>query len=166
MGTYFNFIQMQKRQMACTTSCVKKSVVRKDRQPLKNGVGKTPRTKPQFRPTKEGEKIKRKAHQFCPGTRALMEIQKLQKSVGLLIPKRPFYWVVKEILQAERSWLKIQASAIMALHEVAEAYLVRLLGDGHIGATHAKRITLMPKDICLARQIMGENNGLRRKRDC
>ena len=69
--------------MACTTSCVKKSVVREDRQPLKNGVGKTPRTKPQFRPTKEGEKIKRKAHQFCPGTRALMEIQKFQKSIGI-----------------------------------------------------------------------------------
>ena len=72
---------------------------------------------------------------------------------GILILKRPFYWVVKEILRAERSWLKIQVSAIMTLHEVAEAYLARLLEDGHICAIHVKCITLMPKDIQLARWI-------------
>ena len=53
-----------------------------------------------------------------------MEIQHFQKSVSLLIPKQPLYRVVWEILQAERSWMKIQASAILALHEVAESYLV------------------------------------------
>ena len=88
-----------------------------------------------------------------------MEIRKSQKSMELLIPKRPFYWVVKEILQAERSWLKIQMTAILALHEAAAANLVRLLEDGHICATHAKCITLMPKDILLARWIQGEMAG-------
>ena len=67
-----------------------------------------------------------------------MEIRKFQKSTELLIPKKPFYWVVKEILQADRSWLKIHASAIMGLNEVVEAYLVRLLEDGHICAIHVK----------------------------
>ena len=67
-----------------------------------------------------------------------MQIRKFQKSTNLLILKRPFYWVVKEILQAERSWLKIKALAVMALHEAAIAYLIRLLEDGHICAIHAK----------------------------
>ena len=88
-----------------------------------------------------------------------MEIRKFQKSTELLILKRLFYWVVKEILQAERSWLKIQALAIMALHEAAEAYLVRLLEDGHLCAIHAKQVTLMPKDIYLARRIRGKTMG-------
>ena len=56
----------------------------------------------------------------------------------------------------ERSWLKIQATAIMALHEAAEAYLVQLLEDGHFCAIHAKHITLMPKDTQLAGWIRGE----------
>ena len=77
----------------------------------------------------------------------------------ILIPKRPFYQVVKEILQAEMSWLKIQVTAIMALHELAEAYLVRLLDGGHICAIHAKCITLMSKDRQLVRQIRGEMAG-------
>ena len=67
-----------------------------------------------------------------------MEIRKFQTLTDLLILKRPFYHMVKEILQAERSWLKIQASAVMALHEAAEAYLIRLLEDGHICTIHAK----------------------------
>ena len=85
-----------------------------------------------------GEKIKRKVHQFCPGMRALMEIWKFQKSMELLILKRPFYLVVKEILQTERSLLKIQASAIMVLHEAVEAYLVRLVENGPICAIHVE----------------------------
>ena len=52
--------------------------------------------------------------------------------------------------------MKIQASAILALHEVAESYLVWLLEDGHLCAIHMKRITLMPKDLQLARCIRGE----------
>ena len=55
--------------------------------------------------------------------------------------------------------MKIQAMAIMTLHEVAEAYLVRLLGDGHICAIHAKHITFMPKDIQLVRWIQGQMVG-------
>ena len=98
----------------------------------------------------------KKLHHFQPDTKALMEIRCFQKPTDLLIPKRPFYRLVKEILQMERSWLKIQASAIMALHEATEAYLIWLMEDSHICGIHAKRIKIMPKDMQLARQIRGE----------
>ena len=102
------------------------------------------------------EEVKVHKQDCRPGTKALVEIHCLQKSTRLLIPKRSFYWVVLEILQLERSWMKIQASAILALHEAAEAYLVCLMEGGHICAIHAKWITLMTKDIQLVRQIRGE----------
>ena len=93
---------------------------------------------------------------YRSGMRALMEIHHFQKSTRLLIPKHSFYKVVWEIMQSERSWMKIQASVILDLHEAAEAYSVCLMGDGHICAIHAKWITLMPKDIQLARRKRSE----------
>ena len=86
------------------------------------------------------EKPKKRIHQFHPGTKALMEIRCFQKSTSLLIPKKSFYQVVWEVLQNECSWMKIQALAVFPLHEVAEAYLVHLLEDGHICTIHAKCI--------------------------
>ena len=119
---YFDLIQMQ--SMARTKHMAQKRVVREDRRPLKNELGKVPQKPFITRPSIEGEKPKKKLHCLRPGTKVLMEIRRFQKTTDLLIPKRPFYQLVKEILQTERSWLKIQATAIMALHEVAEAYLV------------------------------------------
>ena len=83
--------------------------------------------------------------------KALLEIRRFQKTTNLLVPKRLFYRVVRELLQLKRSWMKIQASAVMALHEAAEAYLICLMEDSHICAIHAKWITVMPKDMQLAR---------------
>ena len=85
-----------------------------------------------------------------------MEIRYFQKSTDLLILRRLFYRLVRELLQVERSSLKIQAYVVMALHEVSEAYLIWLLEGSHICKIHAKRITVMPKDMQLARQIRGE----------
>ena len=73
--------------------------------------------------------------------------------------RKAFFRVVKEILQQERGWFRIQASVVLALHEAAEGYLGRLMEDGQLCATHAKHITLMPKDIQLARRIRGEHQG-------
>ena len=98
----------------------------------------------------------RRPHHFWPGMKALMEIRCFQMWMELLIKKGLFYRVVRELVQAERSWLKIQASTVMALHEAAEAYIIWLFKDSHICATHAKRITFMPKDMQLARWIRGE----------
>ncbi len=52
--------------------------------------------------------------------------------------------------------LRFQGAAILALQEAAEAYLVGLFEDSNLCAIHAKRVTIMPRDIQLARRIRGE----------
>merc|ERR1719350_1192661 len=94
---------------------------------------------------------------FRPGTRALMEIRKFQKSTNLLIPKLPFSRVIREVCSKIcAADLRFQSAAIMALQEAAEAYLVTLFEDTLLCAIHAKRVTVMPKDMQLARRIRGE----------
>ena len=85
-----------------------------------------------------------------------MEIRCFQKPTDLLIQKGTIIQLVREVLQAEKSWFKIQASAVMALHEASEAYLIWLLEDSHVCVIHEKRITIIPKDIQLTRKIWGE----------
>nr|XP_054754691.1 uncharacterized protein LOC129260752 [Lytechinus pictus] len=99
---------------------------------------------------------------FRPGTRALMEIRKYQKTTHLLLRKLPFARVVKEICQIlnPSSELRWQAAGIMALQEAAEAFLVHLFEDSNLCAIHAKRVTVMPKDMQLARRIRGRTDGL------
>ena len=97
---------------------------------------------------------------FRPGTRALMEIRKFQKSSNLLIPKLPFSKVLREICSKIcMKDMRFQSAAIMALQEATEAYLVTLFEDTLLCAIHAKRVTVMPRDMKLARRIRGENNG-------
>ena len=93
---------------------------------------------------------------WLPGTVALREIQRYQKSTELLIRKLPFNCLVREITQDFKMDLRFQAVAIGALQEAAEAYLVGLFEDTNLCAIHAKRVTIMPKDIQLARRIRGE----------
>uniref|UniRef100_A0A6V7QSC7 Core Histone H2A/H2B/H3 domain-containing protein n=1 Tax=Ananas comosus var. bracteatus TaxID=296719 RepID=A0A6V7QSC7_ANACO len=90
------------------------------------------------------------------GTVALREIRKYQKSTELLIRKLPFQRLVREIAQDFKTDLRFQSSAVAALQEAAEAYLVGLFEDTNLCAIHAKRVTIMPKDIQLARRIRGE----------
>lgn len=98
----------------------------------------------------------KKPHRYRPGTVALREIRKYQKSTELLIPKVPFQRLVREISQDCRADLRFQSTALMALHEAAEAFLVGLFEDANMCALHAKRVTIMPKDIVLARKIRGQ----------
>ena len=102
-----------------------------------------------------GAKIKT-PHRFRPGTVALREIRKYQKSTELLIRKMPFQRLVREIAQNYKSDLRFQASAIAAMQEASEAYLVGLFEDTNLCAIHAKRVTIMEKDMKLARRIRGE----------
>ena len=95
-------------------------------------------------------------HRYRPGTVALREIRKYQKSTELLIRKLPFQRLVREIAQDFKTDLRFQSSAVLALQEAAEAYLVGLFEDTNLAAIHAKRVTIMPKDIQLARRIRGE----------
>ena len=98
----------------------------------------------------------KKPHRFRPGTVALREIRKFQKSTELLLRKLPFQRIVREIAQEYRSDLRFQSQAILALQEATEAYMVGLFEDTNLCAIHAKRVTIMPKDIQLARRIRGE----------
>ncbi|GAA5932334.1 hypothetical protein JCM10213_005292 [Rhodosporidiobolus nylandii] len=98
----------------------------------------------------------KKPHRYRPGTVALREIRRYQKSTELLIRKLPFQRLVREIAQDFKTDLRFQSSAVMALQEAAEAYLVSLFEDTNLAAIHAKRVTIQPKDIQLARRLRGE----------
>ena len=98
----------------------------------------------------------KKPHRFRPGTVALREIRRYQKSTELLIRKMPFQRLVREVAQGFKTDLRFQASAVMALQEASESWMVGLFEDSNLCAIHAKRVTIMPKDMQLARRIRGE----------
>ncbi|KAK8913434.1 histone H3 [Metarhizium anisopliae] len=89
---------------------------------------------------------------YKPGTVALREIRRYQKSTELLIRKLPFQRLVREVAQDFKSDLRFQSSAIQALQEVVEAYLVSLFEDTNLCAIHAKRVTIQS----LARRLRGD----------
>jgi len=95
----------------------------------------------------------KKPQRFRPGTVALREIRKYQKNGNLLIRKLPFQRLIREIAQDFKQDLRFQSHAIQALQEASEAYLVSLFEDTNLCAIHAKRVTIMPKDMQLARRI-------------
>eukprot|EP00227_Mantoniella_beaufortii_P000043 CAMPEP_0197613464 /NCGR_PEP_ID=MMETSP1326-20131121/59033_1 /TAXON_ID=1155430 /ORGANISM="Genus nov. species nov., Strain RCC2288" /LENGTH=246 /DNA_ID=CAMNT_0043182327 /DNA_START=212 /DNA_END=953 /DNA_ORIENTATION=- len=90
------------------------------------------------------------------GTVALREIRRFQKTTELLIRKAPFSRLVREIAQdLNTSVCRFQNVALEALQEACEAYIVNLFEDTNLCAIHAKRVTVMPKDMQLARRIRG-----------
>ncbi|KAI5616010.1 histone [Silurus asotus] len=89
----------------------------------------------------------KKPHRYQPGTVALRGIRRYQKSTELLIRKLPFQLLVREIAQDFKTDLRFQSSAVMALKEASEVYLVGLFEDTNLCTMHAKRLTIMPKDI-------------------
>ena len=101
----------------------------------------------------------RKPCRYWPGTVALREIRRYQKSMELLIRKLPFQRLVRKLAQdLGKINIRFQSGAIMALQEPSEAYLVGLLEDANLCAIHAKRVTIMTKDIQLVQQIWGERS--------
>ncbi|XP_043070345.1 histone H3.v1-like [Drosophila grimshawi] len=138
----------KKRKMARTKQTARKSTGGK--APRKQLATKAAR---KSAPATGGVK---KPHRYRPGTVALREIRRYQKSTELLIRKLPFQRLVREIAQDFKTDLRFQSSAVMALQEASEAYLVGLFEDTNLCAIHAKRVTIMPKDIQLARRIRGE----------
>lgn len=95
---------------------------------------------------------------YRPGTKALREIRQYQKSCDFLIRKLPFARLVKEVTENYIGidyGIRWQSNAVLALQEACEAYLIHLLEDTNLCAIHAKRVTIMQKDIQLARRIRG-----------
>jgi histone H3 len=125
----------------------------------KNTGGRAPRKALATKATQkalENKQKEKKPHRYRPGTVALREIRRYQKSTDLLLRKMPFQRLVREVAQDFKCDLRFQSSAILALQEASEAYLVGLFEDTNLCAIHAKRVTIFPKDIQLARRIRGE----------
>ena len=95
----------------------------------------------------------KKPHRYRPGTVALREICKYQKSTDLLLCKLPFQCFVREVTQNVRGGLRFQATALAASQEASKAYLIGLLEDTSLCAIHARRVTIMPKDLQLSQRI-------------
>ncbi|KAE8219553.1 hypothetical protein CF319_g6771 [Tilletia indica] len=98
----------------------------------------------------------KKPHRYKPGTVALREIRRYQKTTELCLRKLPFQRLVREIAQDIKTDVRFQSGAIGALQEASEAYLVSVLQDANLAAIHAKRVTIQPKDMALARRLRGE----------
>lgn len=131
--------------------------------------GKSPRSRKQSAPQRHIRRGKshkaprqasgvKKPHRYRPGTVALREIRRYQRSTELLISRAPFQRLVREIAEEIKPDVRFQHSAVGALQEACEAYLVGLFEDVNLCALHAKRVTIMPKDMQLARRIRGERD--------
>ena len=115
----------------------------------------------------EKKKPKMTAMCYCGNRGPLGAISHYQKSTELLIRKLPFQRLVREITDDvitnyfsvyERDGLRFQSTAIGAIHKASEHYLISLFEDANLCAIHAKRVTIMPKDVQLAQKIRGETD--------
>ena len=95
----------------------------------------------------------KKPHRYRPGTVSLREIRRYQKSGELLVPKLPVARTFKEIAQDFMADVKVQSAAFLVVQEMAEAFLVNRFEDANCCAIHAKRVTVMKKDMQLAKRI-------------
>ena len=114
----------------------------------KRGKGKTMKLKSSV------DAVKKRQHRYRPGTVALREIRRFQKRTELLVPRLPLQRLVREIaMQFRYQDLRFQSAALSALQEAAEAFMVRLFEDTQLCALHAKRVTIMPKDMQLTLRL-------------
>jgi len=97
--------------------------------------------------------VQKKKHRWRPGTVALREIRKYQKSVDPAIPFAPFARLVKEIAHDYNTNMRFTHTSLMALREATEAFGVELMEDAQTVAIHAKRIGVTPKDIQLVMRL-------------
>jgi histone H3 len=110
-------------------------------------------------PSKSGRlACEKKPHHYCPGTVALGEIYPYQKSTNLLIRKLPFQHLVRDIAQPFKIWGEVpqfQSTAVLALQETSESFLVGVIEDTNLCTIHAKRVTIINSDMQLALRICG-----------
>ena len=110
----------------------------------------------------------KKPHRYRPSIVVLREIRRYQSSTENLIKRTPFQRLIREISQEYRICpdgpgtpsvqVRFQSTAIAALQEVAENYIVGLFEDVNLLAIHARRVTIMPRDIRLALRIRGDHH--------
>lgn len=122
---------------------------------LASKIGKAKATKP---PSVDAEGKQKKKRRWRAGTAALREIRRYQKSTALLLRKAPFIRLIREIAQnypigPNGDVPRFEKAALAALHEVTEAYGVKVFQATNLAAIHAKRVTIMPQDIALQREM-------------
>jgi len=116
----------------------------------KSTGGRRRKTSPVKRP--------KKTKKFRPGQLALQEIRRYQRSTELLIKKLPFQRLVRQITdELVTNGMKYQSMALAALQEAAESFIIGIFEDTNLCCIHDKRVTIMPKDVQLARRIRGES---------
>ncbi|GAX75413.1 hypothetical protein CEUSTIGMA_g2857.t1 [Chlamydomonas eustigma] len=148
-----------KNSMLATAGPLKKGIeaIKEEQPSVHEMTGPVRKRKKESLTNMERMKIKRRAKS---GVVALREIRKLQNTTELLIPKAPFARLVREAAQNVvpdilKDGLRFQGSALEALQQAAEAHLVGLYEDTQLAAIHAKRITIMAKDIHLTCRLRG-----------
>ncbi|CAK0787005.1 hypothetical protein CVIRNUC_010221 [Coccomyxa viridis] len=124
--------------------------------------GKGVRSPPGRSPARRQRRAQpQRPHRFRPGTVALREIRKYQRSTELLIRKLPFARLCREITNIfAPEPFRWTAEALLAMQEATEDFMVHLFEDTNLCAIHAKRVTIMPKDLQLARRIRGPLAGV------
>ena len=130
--------------MPKTKEAAKKMSVGKKVSSKSKGVKKNPEAK------------ERKKMRWKPGTVALREVKRYQRSVENLLPRAPFQRLVRAVCKDYNPDLRWQPAALLAIQEAAEAHLAGLFEDTNLCAIHAKRQTVMKKDMDLARRIRGD----------
>ena len=132
----------------------KDTIVGGDRTPVRKSPGAQSVRK--ATPGSSGTKAAPGKRRYRPGERALREIRFYQRNTDLLIRRLPFARLVREVqTYFFRKPFRWQAEAMVAMQEAAEAHLVGLFEDANLCTIHAKRVTIMPKDLQLARRIRG-----------
>lgn len=132
----------------------RKSTAKPTRKELPSEVARKSH-RPWHPSTKEKFEIKKPGSQQPRGAVALQEIKKYQNSTELHIRALPFQRLVREITSEFKLNFRFETKALVALQEASEAFLVSLFEDTNLCAIHAKRVTIMPKDVALARRLRG-----------
>ena len=141
-----------KKQVQPAKASAGKQSVASGSKASKSQHSKAPITK-KTAPAEGGMKRKMR---WRPGTVALREIKRYQKATDLLLAKAPFQRFVRSICDGIDGQLRFQSQALLALQEAAESYLTGIFEDANLCAIHATRVTVMKKDLDLARRIRGE----------
>jgi len=131
---------------------------RKKSKPQKKVVStKTMKTKKHVSRLPDGRSI-RKPHRWRPGTVALREIRKYQKSTDLLIKRAPFQRLIREITQYYRDDMRFTKTALNCLHLATEDYIIEIFQGANLAAIHRNRVTVMKKDLEIALALRTEPN--------
>ena len=101
-------------------------------------------------------RVRQKPHRYRPGTVALREIRRYQKSYDKLVPHTPFRRLCREIVQDFKAGTRWSPAALDALQEGAEAFLVEIFQATNLCALHSKRVGIQPKDMRLAIELRGD----------